>query len=258
MPTNAYRTSGRPEVTFAIERMMDTAADQLGIDRIKLRRKNLVGPEAHAVPQCGRHALRQRPLRRRIWTAAMELADWKGFHAAQREDAKKRGKLLGLGLANYVESSIGAPQRAAPRSPSGPDGTVDVVIGTQPAGQGHETSFAQVVADLIGVPVEVVRHHYRRHRYRQRRRRHRTPAARCAMPRTVFVESRAVDLIEKGQQDRRDHAWDHARTRSSSRTAAFRRAISNRTFDFLELAAEAAQISLPDALKDGLSVVTAQ
>src|SRR4029077_3844443 len=70
-------------------------------------------------------------------------------------EAKKRGKLLGLGLANYVESSIGAPIEQT-RITVRPEGRVDVVIGTQPSGQGHETSFAQVVSDLMRVPVERV------------------------------------------------------------------------------------------------------
>ena len=149
MPTNAYRSSGRPEVTFAIERLMDKAADQLGIDRIKLRRKNLVKPK-------------QMPYRNAVgmlydsgtyeanMDLAMKIADWDGFKQRKKE-AKKRGKLLGLGMANYVESSIGAPKERTEITVT-PNGVVDVVIGTQPSGQGHETSFAQVVADLIGVP----------------------------------------------------------------------------------------------------------
>ena len=100
---------------------------------------------------------------------AMEIADWKGFEQRRRE-AAKRGKLLGLGLANYVESSIGAPNEQA-RITVRPEGRVDVVIGTQPSGQGHETSFAQVVSDLLHVPVETREDHPRRHRRREGRRR---------------------------------------------------------------------------------------
>src|SRR5262249_7937598 len=86
--------------------------------------------------------------------AAMAIADWQGF-PARRRAAEQRGKLAGLGLANYVESSIGAPKEQAQiRARS--SGRVDVAIGTQPSGQGHETSFAQVVADLLGVPVDTV------------------------------------------------------------------------------------------------------
>src|SRR5262252_8014332 len=152
-PTQAYRSSGRPEVTFAIERLIDTAAAELGIDRIALRRKNLIRPDAmpyrNAVGMLydsGRYEENM------DW--AMDVADWKGFEARRRE-AAKRGKLLGRGLANYVESSIGAPNEQA-RITVRAEGRVDVVIGTQPSGQGHETSFAQVISDLLGVPVDRV------------------------------------------------------------------------------------------------------
>src|SRR5215467_6922312 len=153
MPTNAYRSSGRPEVTFAIERLIDTAAVELGLDRIALRRKNLVRPSqmpyrnaVGMVYDSGRYEENM--------NTAMEIADWKGF-PARRRHAKRRGRLAGLGLANYVESSIGAPKEQA-QIRVRPEGRVDVVIGTQPSGQGHETSFAQVISDLLAVPVEKV------------------------------------------------------------------------------------------------------
>src|SRR6516225_9459662 len=152
-PTNAYRSSGRPEVNFAIERLVDTAAAQLGIDRIALRRKNLIRPDRmpyrNAVGMTYDSGRYQENM-----NATMAIADWKGFPARRRE-AKRRGRLAGLGLANYVESSIGAPKEQA-QVRVRPEGRVDVVIGTQPSGQGHETSFAQVVSDLIGVPVDKV------------------------------------------------------------------------------------------------------
>jgi aerobic carbon-monoxide dehydrogenase large subunit len=154
VPTQAYRSSGRPEVTFAIERLIDIAAKKLGVDRVTLRRRNMVRPKAmpyrNAVGMLYDSGLYEDSM-----DLAMQLADWDGFKSRQRE-AKKRGKLLGLGLANYVESSIGAPKEQA-RITIGTDRRVEVVIGTQPAGQGHETSFAQVIADLIKVPVGTVK-----------------------------------------------------------------------------------------------------
>ena len=153
MPTQAYRSSGRPEVTFAIERLIDTAAARLGIDRIALRRKNLIRPEAMPYRNAvGMNYDSGRYEENMDW--AMDIADWKGFEQRRRA-AAKRGKLLGRGLANYVESSIGAPNEQA-RITVRAEGRVDVVIGTQPSGQGHETSFAQVVSDLLHVPVETV------------------------------------------------------------------------------------------------------
>ena len=153
MPTQAYRSSGRPEVTYAIERMVDLAAEKTGIDPIELRRRNLVSPAqmpyANAVGSrydSGTYGANM--------ALAMRIADWDGF-ANRKSDARVRGRLLGRGLANYVESSIGAPRERAEMAVL-PEGRVRVVIGTQPSGQGHETSFAQVVASLLGVPLDAV------------------------------------------------------------------------------------------------------
>src|SRR5260221_4027299 len=149
MPTNAYRSSGRPEVTFAIERLMNKAADRLGIDRIRLRRKTLVKPKAmpyrNAVGMLYDSGTYESNM-----DLAMTIADVEGFKQRKRE-AKKRGKLLGLGLSNYVESSIGSPKERTEITVK-PNGAVDVGIGTQPSAQGHETSFPRAVADLIAAP----------------------------------------------------------------------------------------------------------
>src|SRR6516162_9350205 len=153
MPTNAYRSSGRPEVTFAIERLIDTTASEFGFGRVELRRKNLVGPQmmpyGNAVGaryDSGEYEANM--------DLAMRIADWDGFPARRRE-AEAHGKLLSLGLANYVESSIGAPRERSEITVT-PAGRVEVVIGTQPNGQGHETSFAQVVSALLAVPVDSI------------------------------------------------------------------------------------------------------
>ncbi len=250
MPTQAYRSSGRPEVTFAIERLIDLAADELQMDRVALRRKNLVRPQAmpyrNAVGMVYDSGCYEENMK---W--AMEVADWKGFSARRRE-ARRRGKLLGLGLANYVESSIGAPREQA-RIKVQPEGRVDVIIGTQPSGQGHETSFAQVISDLLSVPTESVRiilgdtdvvqvgggsHSGRSMRH----------AA------TVFSKA-AVDLIAKGKAIAALVMGTTPENVSFS-DGRFASRDTNRTFDFLELAREAAQHRLPQALQDGIAVVT--
>ena len=249
MPTQAYRSSGRPEVTFAIERLIDIAATKLSIDRIKLRRKNLVRPRAmpyrNAVGMTydsGRYEENM--------DSALRIADWVGFPKRSRE-AKRRGKLLGRGLANYVESSIGAPKEQA-RITVRPEGRVDVIIGTQPAGQGHETSFAQVVSDLLFVPAEKVRiimgdtdvvqagggtHSGRSMRH----------AA------TVFSIG-ATALIEKGKRI----AALVLRTTPDQVTfddGRFMARETNRSFDFLELAEEASRLTMTGDLAGGLAVV---
>src|SRR5215813_1325953 len=250
MPTQAYRSSGRPEVTFAIERLIDNAAAELGIDRIALRRKNLIKPKAmpyrNAVGMLYDSGRYEENMKR-----AMELADWKGF-AQRRREAKKRGKLLGLGLANYVESSIGAPNEQA-RISVQPEGRVDVVIGTQPSGQGHETSFAQVVSDLMHVPVErvkiilgdtdVVKVGGGSHSGRSMR--HAATVFSKALPALIERGKKVVAVVLGEAPD--NITYDEGR---------FGARDSNRTFDFLELAKEAANHALPEALKGGIAVVT--
>jgi carbon-monoxide dehydrogenase large subunit len=250
MPTQAYRSSGRPEVTYAVERLIDTAAIELGIDRIKLRRRNLIKPAAMPyrngvgmLYDSGRYAENM------DW--AMDIADWKGFERRRRE-ARKRGKLLGRGLANYVESSIGAPNEQA-RFTILPEGRIDVVIGTQSSGQGHETSFAQVVSDLLKVPVETVRIIYGdtdvvkagggSHSGRSMRH-----AA------TVFSMA-AADLIGRAKRIAA-LALDTASADVEFNDGRFTARGTNRSFDFFELAREAMRLDLPDDLKAGLAVVT--
>ena len=250
MPTQAYRSSGRPEVTFAIERLIDSAAAQLGIDRIALRRMNLVAPDAMPYRNAvGMNYDSGRYEENMDW--AMDIADWNGFEQRKRE-AAKRGKLLGRGLANYVESSIGAPNEQA-RITVRPEGRVDVVIGTQPAGQGHETSFAQVVSDLLHVPVEsvkiilgdtdVVKVGGGSHSGRSMR--HAATVFSKALPDLVAKGKRIAAIILGKTPDQIE--FDDGR---------FSARDTNLTFDFLELAKAAAKHDLPQDLKDGIAVVT--
>ena len=115
MPTNAYRSSGRPEVTFAIERLMDMAADQLGIDRIKLRRKNLVQPKAmpyrNAVGMLYDSGTYEANM-----DLAMKIADWRRLQAAQArgEEARQAAR---ASASRTTSSPRSARRRSAPRSP---------------------------------------------------------------------------------------------------------------------------------------------
>ena len=250
MPTNAYRSSGRPEVTFAIERLVDTAAEQLGIDRVELRRNNLIRPEAmpyrNAVGMTYDSGRYLENMER-----AMEIADWKGFEQRRRAAAKD-GKLLGRGLAYYVESSIGAPNEQA-RITVQPQRRVDVVIGTQPSGQGHETSFAQVISDLLHVPLDsvkiivgdtdVVQVGGGSHSGRSLR--HAATLFTKALPELIARGKKVAATIVRLTPDQIEFADGRFSARGT-----------NRTFDFLELAEEAARHELPQELKGGIAVVT--
>ena len=168
MPTNAYRSSGRPEVTFAIERLLDHAADELGIDRVRLRRKNLVSPKKmpyrNAVGMVYDSGTYESNM-----DLAMRIADVEGFKQRKRE-AKKRGTLLGLGISNYVESSIGAPrERAETDGEAGrPRRRGDRHAAERPGPRDQLRAGDRRPAAPAG---RDRRHHPRRHRHRQRRRR---------------------------------------------------------------------------------------
>jgi aerobic carbon-monoxide dehydrogenase large subunit len=153
-PTTPYRAAGRPEVMFVIERLIDLAARRHGFDRVALRRRNLV--PATAMPyrnpvgllyDSGDYADAQ--------DRVVALADWAGFEA-RRAEARRRGRYRGIGVANYIELNTGAPRERAEITVR-PEGRVDVVLGTLSSGQGHETSFAQLVAEWLGVALERVR-----------------------------------------------------------------------------------------------------
>ncbi len=151
--TTPYRSAGRPEAIFVIERLVDLAADRLGLDPVMVRRRNLIPPEAqpYANPLgvtydsgCYEMAM----------DTAIALADWDGF-PARRAEARQRGKRRGIGIANYVEITSGAPRERTEITVL-PEGRVELVMGTMSSGQGHETSFAQLVTEWLGVPFDSI------------------------------------------------------------------------------------------------------
>ena len=153
-PLAAYRSAGRPQVMFVIERLIDLAARRHGFDRVALRRRNLVpsGAMPYTNPfgivyDSGDYPSAQ--------DRVLALADWAGFEA-RRAEARRRGRYRGIGLANYIEIATGAPRERAHLT-ARPDGWIDAVIGTLSAGQGHETAFPQLVAEWLGVEPARVR-----------------------------------------------------------------------------------------------------
>ncbi len=165
-PVDASRGAGRPEAAYLIERLVDKAADETGIDPADLRRRNLIAADAfpYQTPvafayDSGRYA--------DALDAALDKGDYAGFEA-RRAEAETRGKLRGIGLAAYIEACGPAPSAVAGAlgARAGlyeaaevrfhPTGSVTVFTGSQSQGQGHETTFAQLVCDRLGVPVENV------------------------------------------------------------------------------------------------------
>src|SRR5476649_948953 len=150
--TAPYRSAGRPETMFVIERLIDMAARAHGFDRVELRRRNLIRKTPHrnafgVVYDSGDYL--------GTFEEILKLADWQGYDA-RRQSSLARGLRRGLGLGGYVESQSGAPLERAEVTVR-PDKSVEIVIGTLSAGQGHATSFAQLAAEWLGVPAETVR-----------------------------------------------------------------------------------------------------
>ncbi len=149
--TAPYRSAGRPETMFVIERLIDMAARAHGFDRVELRKKNLIRSLPHrnafgVTYDSGDYV--------GTLDEVLKLADWTGYPDRLRASTA-RGLRRGLGLGGYIESQSGAPNERAEVTVRG-DGTVEVVIGTLSAGQGHATSFAQLVTEWLGIPADKV------------------------------------------------------------------------------------------------------
>ena len=152
--TNSYRSAGRPEAMFVVERLIDIAAREHGFDRVELRRRNLIQPDRfpYANPLGLTYDSGVYP---QVMERALELGKWHTF-PQRRAEARGRGKYRGIGVANYVEITSGMPRERAEVTVL-PTRSVEVVIGTLSSGQGHETSFAQLITEWFKVPIEQVR-----------------------------------------------------------------------------------------------------
>jgi carbon-monoxide dehydrogenase large subunit len=163
-PVDAYRGAGRPEATFVVERLVEEAARKLKLDPAELRRRNFIKSFPHQTPVILAYDIGDYDASLK---EAMKRADVAGF-AARKAEAARNGKLRGLGYATYIEACGLAPSQAAGSLGAGvglwesaevrvnPTGSVEVLTGSHSHGQGHETTFAQLVADRLGIPIETV------------------------------------------------------------------------------------------------------
>src|ERR1700712_24993 len=152
-PVGPYRGAGRPEGNYYIERLLDTAAREMGIDPIDIRRRNHIQPDAmpYKTPAGTTYDSGDFPA---ILEKALAAADWDGFPARKKESAE-RGKLRGRGIGQYLEvTGPPAPEMGGIRFE--PDGTVTIITGTLDYGQGHASPFAQVLASRLGIPFEKI------------------------------------------------------------------------------------------------------
>ena len=160
-PVDAYRGAGRPEATFVMERLVETAARELNVSPAELRRKNFIRTFPYQTPVIMTYDAGDYEA---SLNAAMQASDYSNFEK-RRSDAAKRGKLRGIGMSCYIEACGIAPSYAVGSLGAGvglwesaevrvnPVGTIEVLTGSHSHGQGHETAFAQVVADRFGIPI---------------------------------------------------------------------------------------------------------
>jgi aerobic carbon-monoxide dehydrogenase large subunit len=160
-PVDAYRGAGRPEATYVLERVVETAARELGISPAELRRRNFIKSFPYQTPVIMNYDAGDYEA---SLDAAMQAADYNGF-PQRRAEAERRGKLRGIGMSCYIEACGIAPSYAVGSLGAGvglwesaevrvnPVGTIEVLTGSHSHGQGHETTFAQLVADRLGVPI---------------------------------------------------------------------------------------------------------
>ena len=161
-PVDAYRGAGRPEATFLIERIVTEAAKEIGMDQAEFRKKNFISKFPHQ--QCLIHNIDSGDYNAHL-NKALEVADYKNFENRRSQSAKK-GKLRGIGFSTYLEACGIAPSAVVMSIGAGvglwesaeirfnATGNVSVFTGTHSHGQGHETTFAQIVGDKLGVPIE--------------------------------------------------------------------------------------------------------
>lgn len=153
-PVGAYRGAGRPEGNYYMERLVDQAAREMGIDRLDLRRRNHIKPEQipYKAPSGMVYDSGDFPM---LMEKAVEMADWDGF-ATRRAESRRRGMLRGLGIGQYLEVTAPASKEMGGIT-FDPDGGVTITTGTLDYGQGHASPFAQVLSDRLGVPFDKVR-----------------------------------------------------------------------------------------------------
>jgi len=152
-PVDAYRGAGRPEAIFVLERMMDHAARQLGVDPWDLRRRNFIKPDQFPYTSATGQPYDVGDFHRVL--ARIEADSDRAGFAARRARSDRAGRLRGMGLCYYIESILGDKDETS-RVDFNADGTVSIFVGTQSNGQGHETVFAQFLADHTGIPLSAI------------------------------------------------------------------------------------------------------
>lgn len=244
----AYRGAGRPEANYYMERLIDRAADEMGINRLTMRKRNFIKPNQMPFPASSGVTYDSGDFQA-VFTKALEISDHENF-AKRKKESKKTGKLRGIAVGSYLEVT-------APPSPElgkivfDPDGSVQLITGTLDYGQGHATPFAQVLSAQLGVPFESIKlvqgdsdivHTGNG-----------TGGSRSitATGQAIVESSRLV--IEKGKRAAA-HMLEASEADIEFADGAFTIAGTDRSIDIMELAKKLHDAKVPDGVPDSLDV----
>jgi carbon-monoxide dehydrogenase large subunit len=235
LPTGAYRGAGRPEAIYLIERLMDEAARSSGIDRVELRRRNMIRPEQmpYTNPMAKTYDSGQFE---KVMNEALALADWNGF-GARADASRRRGRLRGQGIATFLEWTGADVFQETVHVTVAADGYVELFTAAQPMGQSLATTFAQLAVDVFGVPIERVRVMFGDT--------DRATGFGSAGSRSLFVVGSAVRVASERTVDKAHDlaatALEAARGDIEYRDGVFRIAGTDRSIGLFELAAQQPQ-----------------
>ena len=244
----AYRGAGRPEANYFMERLIDRAAVELGVDRIALRRRNLVkSPQMPYLAASG--VTYDSGDFAGVLGTALDLSDYAGF-ARRRKESRKRGKLRGIAVGSYLEST------APPRGELGkivfePDGTVTLVTGTLDYGQGHSTPFSQVLSAQLGVPFDKIR--LEQNDSDLVRTGGGTGGSRSITATGLAIVEASALVIAKGRQAAA-HLMEAAESDIVFTDGRFTIAGTDRSIDIMELSRRLRDSKMPDGLPTSLNV----
>ena len=243
---DAYRGAGRPEASHVIERLVDIAAMELGISPIELRRRNFIKPAQMPYKTQLGHNYDSGDFFKTL-DAGLKFADWDSF-PQRKAEAAARGKLRGIGLAYYVECAAGGDEHAEIKFEGG--GKVTLLVGTLTNGQGHATSYAQVLEDLLGVPfgdITLVQGDTDRIPNGNG-----TGGSKSMMLGASVIKKAADKIVEKGKKIAA-HMLEAAETDIEFADGTFRIAGTDRKLSIAEIAAKSKdKANLPEGMEPGL------
>ena len=246
VPVDAYRGAGRPESIYCVERVIDAAARELGVDPAELRRINFIKPSQMPY-KTSAGELYDTGEFDNVMSACMAKANY-GSISERKADARKRGKYRGIGMCYYIESTMGDPtEHATVRFET--DGTVSVLVGTQTNGQGHDTAYAQVLHERLSVPFDKIR--IVQGDTDQIKAGGGTGGSRSLTAQGMAINDASDIVIERGKAFASQH-FETAVADIGFHEGLFRVAGTDREIDIMDLAAKARTMSPPsDDMKDG-------